>query len=564
MFPKPGLIIYRGQDPIEDESFLNPYPHRMQKHDLRVNSIRLDMKTLSRLHNIKSRNHLKNLRLTFSDFIQIDRHLIKSLAHMPSLKKLALQIDIFDEAGDDERRIAKFGILRQLAKKLFTLPKRIIDLQITLFDLIPIDSDILKQIRRLNKLANLKIIVQELSTADLSCLYNFVSSSRTKKALAHLQSLNIDLAQEKYLLHNSARFSEFSQTVVKINSSLQSYPHPKSSLHFDVLSFKSTVPLLLSMLDSSPHLISLEARLNLAQDYPSLFEKLETLGFLSSLKLTVDGDSTGLSRSWTNFGKILVNLKEFNLFLTNSIQDADIINYTFINTLRLLPHLQQLSLKFDIANFDFDSVYLLTQSISSLSNLQGFKIEFYMSSTQKFPFSSRIPDLFKALSSLEFLRVLHLTFSHLGEYLDNKAFLVLSHALEQLAGLKELKICALSSKVDDQGIIKLSKTLPKCINLEHIHIDLRSGLKIENETLIIFMKSFATLKHLAKLDLSISCYKINLTTYETVILLLNQLRSLCFCRLKFLSPKKNLDVELRFQELLINQHQYQGVCKFFL
>ncbi len=423
----------------------------------------------------------------------------------------------------------------------------------------PIYSNFLKPFIKLNKLSSLEIVVENYKSTDLSCVDNFVSSPRTKKTLTNLKSLKIDYARDySSFQQDSPEFIKFYSTLENILSSLQSYSHPKSSL------FLKSSSALVSILNHSPHLTSFTTQLDIVQDYTSLFDELETLDHLSSLKFIIFDHSRQRSPSLKNFGKTLVNLKELDLILSVSLEDANTINYTFIDALRFIPNLQQLTLKFNIANFDSDSFQLLAQSISSFSNLQSFKVTFYTHKIDLLPHGSQIPDLFKALGLLKTLKVLHLIFESLGQYLNNAAYKTLCDTLENLAELRDLKIEAQRSEIDDQAIIKLAKTLPKLLNLKSISIDLFFGGSMENDTLTQLLKSLTTLKRLGKIDLNLSCYRVELTTYETVILLLNKLRSLCFCRLNVFSSKKNPGVQSKFQELLLCQYQYQGMCQLYL
>jgi len=569
---KRGLIIYNNQDAFHKDAYINPYPHRMRKHDLRLNSIGLDEDTLFELRRIKRRSYLQKIRFIFSDYIQNDRHLIKCLTQMPSLKKLILQIDIYEienyEGEDAERIIAKFAIIKQLAKKLFTIMKRTIDLRVVVVDPLPVYTKIMKNIPKLNKLANIQILFKDLTSNNLSCVDNFLSSPRTKKTLTKLQSLKVDLTHQRDLPYTSPDFTSFVETIAKINSSLQSYPRPKSSLCLSSLSSESTVPILVEMLNSSPYLSSLEARLNLTEDYMLLFDKLETLDHLSSLQLAISSpdknspDSYRSSKSFREYFDRVKSLKELQLSLTR-INQANVITYNFIDNLRVFTQLQRLSLNFDFSNVDNEALYLLAQCLSYFSDLQTFKLATFQPIGDRHGPSYRIIDLVEALKFRKSLKLLHLEFQNLGQNIANMTILKLCETLENLIELREFKLNAQSSQIDDQGIIKFAKALPKSHNLEKISIDLCFGVKIENDTLIELLKSFSLLTHLRRIDLSLSCSEINLTTYETIILLLNKLRSLSFFRMKLILVKKASDIEAKLEELLEHQHQFQKVFKFY-
>jgi len=184
----------------------------MRKHRLRLKSVGLDRRTLFELRNHKRRKYLQKVKLTFSGHLPSDRQMVKFFTQAPSLKKLTLEIGI--QGLNSETIMAKFAFTKKLLRKLFTLTKRIIDLEVIIFELLPVNYKILA---KLNKLANLKIILMESLSNDFSCVEAFLSSPRTKKAFAKLKSLHIHLVQHQDILQKLAKFIEFSKIVAKIN-----------------------------------------------------------------------------------------------------------------------------------------------------------------------------------------------------------------------------------------------------------------------------------------------------------------------------------------------------------
>jgi len=570
---KRGLITFQNQDAFNKDTYINPYPLRTRKHDLRLRSIGLNDQTLFSLQNMKRRSHLQKVRLTFSDSLQHDRHFIKCLSQMPSLKKLILRIDIYEvedyEGEDSERIIKKFAAIRQLAKKLFTVTKRTVDLEITLFEPLPVYSSIMKHVGKLNQLAKLKIIVPEPLTNNFSYVDNFLSSPRTKKALTKLQSVNIDLSHYPDIADDSPDFLKFSEIVAKITSSLQSYPQPKASLRLQSFISESTIPLVLNILDHSLHLVSFGVQLHLTQDYRPLFDKLAALNHLSSLNLLINGSDdvpSSPSQCSQGFGEYLnkvKTLKELELSLTN-IEKADLVTFSFLNKLKTLSQLQRLSLNLEFSHIENEALYVLAHSLSSFSDLQNFTFSVHLPIGNIYEHYFRMTDIFEALkSSSKSLKTLSFHLQNMSRSLNNQKLFVLCETLEVLVELREFNMNAQRNVIDEQGVIKLAKTLSKNQNLEKINIDLSFGVKMENYTLIELLKSFSELKHLRQIDLNISCSEINLATYETVILLLNKLRNLSFFKLKLILDKKATDVKAKFEALLIDQEQYQRLFKFF-
>jgi len=252
----------------------------MKKHNLNLQSIALDRKSFFEFSRSKRRKHLQKIKLTFSGHTPSDRKLVKFLTQTPLLKKITLEIQI--DGIDSKLIMAKFSVIKEFVKKIFTLAKRIVDLKLSIFDLLPFNYKILT---KLNNLANLEIILMEPISNDYYCLEAFLGSSRTKKTFAKLQSLNIPLTQDLDISQKSAKFTEFSTTVTRINSLLQFSPSSKSSLSlFSLRSEPAACSALLGMFESSPHLTAFSNELSFSQDYTSLFDKLATLNHLSSLK----------------------------------------------------------------------------------------------------------------------------------------------------------------------------------------------------------------------------------------------------------------------------------------
>ena len=129
MVIRPELILYRSQDAFTTGTFTNPYPHRIRKHYLKLHSI--DVYEMTRYN--KTISFSQNIKLAISNDVQRARHLIKLLINFPSSKKLSLEINV-KGFEDPQRSIKKFNERKQLIKQLFTVAKRIRDLQITLVD----------------------------------------------------------------------------------------------------------------------------------------------------------------------------------------------------------------------------------------------------------------------------------------------------------------------------------------------------------------------------------------------------------------------------------------------
>jgi len=348
---------------------------------------------------------------------------------------------------------------------------------------------------------------------------------------------------------------------------LQFYSQPKSSLRLCLFTPESALHPLLKMLDSSPHLISLEACLYIGQNYMPLFGKLETLDHFSSLKLSIcPATRSSLNQNLNTFGEYFTkikSLKELQLDFKN-VKQTNILTYDFMDNLKVLSQLQHLTLSFGFSIVDNEVLDSLSRSLSSLSHLQSFRFAAFSRAETISALSYRIVDLFKALKLRKSLRALDLDFENLGKNIDNLALLKLCETLESLLELRKFKFNVQNSKIDDQGISKLAKTLTKNVNLEKISIDLSFEEKIENDTLIAFLKGLYDLKHLREIDLSLSCYRIDISTFGAATLILNKLRNLSFFKLKLRLAMKSSYIESKVEGFLEQQHQYKKVFKFEL
>jgi len=533
---------------------MNPSPHKFRSHNPKLQALGLNDTAL-----FQKRSYLQKVCLTFPSDIQRGHSLYKILARAPSLKKLSFKMN-FHVLQDEHN----FTEIKQIAKKLFIHHfKRITDLQISLTG--PLSFIIIKHIAKLKKLVSLKILQPDLASPNyLSCLNVFLSSPRTKKTLTKLQILYVDFTHSINLNYNSREFLEFSELMIKINSSLQTYSHPKSSLHLNSLITDSVVPSLLSMLNSSPHLTSLTAQLKLTRDYSLLLDKLTTLDHLSSLRLIIrhtDRNYSHPNQCFKDFGEYLQKIKALKE-LELSLVGLPEVNL-FIEKLSLFSDLQRFFLRIDLASLKNETVSLLAHSLCSFSNLQSFKLMAYPTINKNSIQSDQISNLFKALSSLKSLKVLHLILQSYEQHIDNTVLLTLCDALENLRELRELKFGAKRSEFNHEGVDKLAITLSKLINLEKIGVDLSLGVKTKNGHLPVFLKSFSALNHLEEIELSISYCELNIASYEIMILLLNQLRNLHFFTLLLKYAEKTPDAESKFEALLTDQYRYQNLLKLF-
>jgi len=335
-------------------------------------------------------------------------------------------------------------------------------------------------------------------------------------------------------------------------------------LHLNSLRFQPVgFSLLLDTLESSPHLTSFSYDLDWTQDYASLFDKLATLGHLSSLKFNIRGCNLASSKPhkcFRSLGESLHKIKALNglqLSLASTPESS-----IFLVNLSLLSQLQQFSFEMDSPNLSDQTVNLLTELLYSFAHLKSFKFTIYLALGNKPGRSSRLPDLFRGVGSLKFLKTLELTLKLSDKYMDDKTYLVLFDALASLTELTQFKLEGPRNCINDKGVIKLANSLSKLVNLEKIGIDISPGLKIENETFIELLNSFSNLKRLRRIDLRIFCSGLDLATSQTVILLLNKLRNLLFFKFAVQVPFKAPNMMPKFEDFLLDQKQYQNMCAF--
>jgi len=205
----------------------------------------------------------------------------------------------------------------------------------------------------------------------------------------------------------------------------------------------------------------------------------------------------------------------------------------------------------------------LAQSISSLPHLQSLKIILLRPHINPESLGYQISDLFSSLTSFKSLQALHIFMPHFGRHLENNALFTICDAIENLIELREFKLDTQRSQIDDKGVLKLSKTLPKLVNLENIKINLSLGVRKENDTLIALLRRLSVLKHLGRIDLGFSCSEMNLTTYSTMVLLLNRLRNLSYFKFELILANNNPEVKAKFEALLERQYQCKKEFKFY-
>jgi len=366
------------------------------------------------------------------------------------------------------------------------------------------------------------------------------------------------------IFHNTPEFIHLSEMIAEINSSLKFiYPQIKSSLRFLSFIYGSTVPPLLDTLNNSHHLVSFETRLDTTHNYSLLFEKFETLNHLSFLKLSIGAYHRNLSRiheSWKNFGDHLIkikSLKELQLCLQNTKEPK-----IFIEKLGLLSQLQHLALSLNFSTMDGETFNLLAESVASLSHLESLRMTFVPPHINPFTLGYQISDLFKPLVSFKSLQVLHIFMPNFGQYLENNTLFAICDAIEKLTDLKEFRFDGQRSQIDDKGVLGLAKTLLKLVNLENIKINLWFKVKKKNEALIALLRGLSDLKHLERIDLTFNCSEVNLTTYDTVVLILNQFKNLSYFKLDLTLAKYAPNIEEKFEALLEQQYQYKKLFNF--
>jgi len=163
---------------------------------------------------------------------------------------------------------------------------------------------------------------------------------------------------------------------------------------------------------------------------------------------------------------------------------------------------------------------------------------------------TKIKDFFIGIKKLQNLRSLEiqLTDGHLK--VSNAEFITLCRSLKNLTQLQTLKLSFPgSSTIEDKGIEKLSKIIPKFQGLQKFDLILERILKNSNATkknlskrsCKLLCEALTTLKYLSNLELSLDCQNISSKFIKSITSEISKMKSLNSLYLTWWSPDVDSD-----------------------